>query len=210
MSFEAKTIAAFCEALASPDPTPGGGTASAEAGAVGASLVSMVIALTLSKEKYKDAEADLSPVAAEARSAGSRLRELMQDDADAYDGMVDARRLPRESDEEQIARKSAMEAAARRATEVPMETARVASNLLSRLPLVAEKGNPNAASDAGVAALLLAAAAQGALLNVGINLTSIADAVFVGEMEKETAQIQSDVERWSAQVIALVRKSFKQ
>jgi len=102
-----------------------------------------------------------------------------------------------------------MEAAARRATEIPMETARVAGGLLSRLPLVAEKGNPNASSDAGVAALLLAAAAEGALLNVGINLASIADAGFVGAMEKETARLQSDVERWSAQVIALVRKSFK-
>jgi formiminotetrahydrofolate cyclodeaminase len=123
--------------------------------------------------------------------------------------MVAARKLPKETDEERESRKRAMNAAAHRATEVPMETARIASALLSRVPLVAEKGNPNASSDAGVAALLLASAAEGALLNVGINLTSIADAAFAGQMEKETAQIQSDVERWSAQVIALVRKTFK-
>ncbi len=209
MNFESQTIARFCEGLASADPTPGGGTASAAAGALGASLVSMVIALTLSKEKYKSAEPDLAPVATEAESTGTRLRELMREDTEAYDAMVAARRLPKETDDDKAARASAMETAARRATEVPMETARAASGLLSRVALVAEKGNPNAASDAGVAALLLAASAQGALLNVGINLTSIADAVFVGEMEKETAQIQSDVERWSAQVIALVRKSFK-
>jgi formiminotetrahydrofolate cyclodeaminase len=209
MNFENQSIAEFCAALASSDPTPGGGTASAAAGAVGASLVSMVIALTLSKEKYKDAEPDLSPVAAEAEGAGRRLRELMREDAEAYDVMVAARKLPKEADQEKGTRKRAMASAARRATEVPMETARVAAGLLSRVPLVAEKGNPNAASDAGVAALLLAAAAQGALLNVGINLASIDDSAFVGEMEKETARIQSDVERWSAQVIALVRKSFK-
>jgi formiminotetrahydrofolate cyclodeaminase len=209
MNFENQSIAEFCASLASSDPTPGGGTASAAAGAIGASLVSMVIALTLSKEKYKDAEGDLMPVAAEAGHAAGRLRGLMREDAEAYDAMVAARRLPKESDQEKEIRKQAMTAAARRATEVPMETARIAAGLLSRVPLVAEKGNPNAASDAGVAALLLGAAAEGALLNVGINLGSIADASFVGEMEKETARIQSDVERWSAQVIALVRKSFK-
>ena len=209
MSFELQSFADFCAALASSDPSPGGGTGSAAAGAVGASLVSMVIALTLSKEKYREAEADLAPVAAEAEHAGRRLRDLMREDAEAYDGMVAARKLPKESDAEKEQRRIAMEAAARRATEIPMETARVAGGLLSRLPLVAEKGNPNASSDAGVAALLLAAAAEGALLNVGINLASIADAGFVGAMEKETARLQSDVERWSAQVIALVRKSFK-
>src|SRR5258706_13580252 len=139
MNFENQSIAEFCEALASSDPTPGGGTASAAAGAVGASLVSMVIALTLSKEKYKDAEPDLAPVAAEAESAGRRLRELMREDAEAYDAMVAARRLPKETDGEKAARQSAMEAAARRATEVPMETARVAAGVLSRVPLVAEK-----------------------------------------------------------------------
>ena len=119
----------------------------------------------------------------------------MQEDAEAYDAMVAARKLPKETDGEKETRKRAMAAAARRATEVPMETARVASGILSRVSLVAEKGNPNASSDAGVAALLLSAAAEGALLNVGINLTSIDDAAFAGQMEKETAQIQSDVGR---------------
>ncbi|MGH9442259.1 MAG: cyclodeaminase/cyclohydrolase family protein [Thermoanaerobaculia bacterium] len=209
MSFESQSVAEFCAALASADPTPGGGTASAAAGAIGASLVSMVIALTLSREKYRDAEPDLAPIAAEAGHASSRLLELMQEDAEAYDGMVAARRLPKETEGEQEARTRAMAAAARRATEVPMETALVAAGILSRIALVVEKGNPNASSDAGVAALLLAAAAEGALLNVGINLTSISDAAFAGEMEKETAHIQSEVERSSAQVIALVRKSFK-
>ena len=209
MNFESQTIADFCAALASADPTPGGGTASAAAGAIGASLVSMVIELTLSKEKYREAAADLAPIAAEAGQASRRLRELMREDAEAYDRMVAARRLPKETDAEKESRKAAMAAAARRATEIPMETARCAAGLLARVPLVAEKGNPNASSDAGVAALLLAAAAEGALLNVGINLASIEDAAFSGEMEKETAGIQSDVERWSAQVIALVRRSFK-
>ena len=209
MSFEERPLRELCASLASPDPTPGGGTASAAAGALGASLVSMVCALTLSKEKFRDAHEALSPVAAEAAESLSRLLRLMDLDSEAFEAMAAARRLPKETEEEKSRRAEAIQASARRAAEVPMETARAAANLLSRLPMVAEKGNPNAASDAGVAALLLAASAEGALLNVGINLSSISDASFVGEMEKETASISQEVERLRAQTIAAVRKSFK-
>jgi formiminotetrahydrofolate cyclodeaminase len=122
--------------------------------------------------------------------------------------MAAARKLPKESEAQMTARSEAMQATARHAADVPMETARCAAMLLSRVPLVAEKGNPYAASDAGVAALLLAAAAEGALLNVGINLGSIKDPAYVQTMDKETATISGDVERLRAQVIALVRKTF--
>lgn len=209
MSFDERPLKELCASLASSSPTPGGGTASAAAGAIGAALVSMVCGLTLAKEKYRDAHESLRPIAAEASETTARLARLMDLDSDAFDAMAAARRLPKETDEEKARRAEALEAAARRAAEVPMETARAAAGLLSRLPLLAEKGNPNAASDAGVAALLLAAAAEGALLNVGINLSSIEDAAFVGEMEKETALISREVERLRAQTIASVRKSFK-
>ena len=208
MSFERRTLGEFLAALASDAPTPGGGTASAAAGALGASLLSMVLALTLSKEKFATVAEELRPIAAEADRARARLTELMNDDAASYDAMVVARKLPKDTDEEKAARFEAIQRTARHAAEVPMETARCAATILSRVPLVAEKGNPNAASDAGVAALLLAAAAEGALLNVGINLGSIQDAGFVQGMEKETANLSGEIERVRAQVIALVRKSF--
>ena len=208
MNFERQAFRDFRASLASDAPTPGGGTASAAAGAMGASLLSMVLALTLSKEKFASVAGELRPIAAESDRAGERLEQLMNEDAASFDAMVAARKLPKETDEEKNARASAVEQAARHAAEVPMETARCAATLLSRVPLVAEKGNPNAASDAGVAALLLAAAAEGALLNVGINLGSIKDPAVVQAMEKETARISGDVERYRAQVIALVRKSF--
>lgn len=208
MNFENQPFGAFCSSLASADPTPGGGTASAAAGGMGASLLSMVLALTLSKEKFAAAAGDLRPIADEANRAGPRFSELMNEDAASFDAMVAARRLPKETEDQKAARSAAIETAARHAAEVPMETARCAAMLLSRIPLVAEKGNPNAASDAGVAALLLAAAAEGALLNVGINLGSIHDPAFIQAMEKETAALSGDIERLRAQVIALVRKTF--
>jgi glutamate formiminotransferase/formiminotetrahydrofolate cyclodeaminase len=208
MNFERQAFRDFRASLASDAPTPGGGTASAAAGAMGASLLSMVLGLTLSKEKFAAVADELRPIADEADRAGARLETLMNEDAASFDAMVAARKLPKETEEEKAARSEAMQAAALHAAEVPMETARCSATLLSRVPLVAEKGNPNAASDAGVAALLLAAAAEGALLNVGINLGSIKDPAAVQAMEKETAKISGDVERLRAQVIALVRKSF--
>jgi len=208
MNFESRSFREFRSSLASDAPTPGGGTASAAAGAMGASLLSMVLALTVAKEKFAAVAGELRPIAEEAERAGTRLEELMNEDAASFDAMVAARKLPKETDAERAARARAMQDAAKRAAEVPMETARCAATLLSRVPLVAEKGNPNAASDAGVAALLLASAAEGALLNVGINLGSIPDPGFVQTMEKETATLSADVERLRAQVIALVRKTF--
>ncbi len=208
MSFDRLPISDFCARLASADPTPGGGTAAAAAGALGAALVEMVCALTLGKEKFQAVHAELRPVAEEASRAGADFRALMQQDTDAFDAMMAARRLPRDTDEQKTARAAAIEASARHAAEVPMKTARTAATLLSRTPLLAEKGNPNAASDAGVAALLLAAAAEGALFNVGINLPGLADAGFVEAMEKETALLSQEIERDRAQTIALVRRSF--
>lgn len=208
MSFEEKTIRDFCAALASADPTPGGGTASAAAGALGASLVSMACELTLSREKFKDSHDALRPILAEAVEASKEFRLLMQQDADAFDAIMSARRLPRESDEEKARRQQAITDAARLATEVPMRTARLAASLLSLSPLLAEKGSPAAASDVGVAGLLLACAAEGALLNVGINLPAISDSAFVETMERETSLLTKEVERDRAQTLALVKKTF--
>jgi formiminotetrahydrofolate cyclodeaminase len=199
MSFENDSIEGFCASLASAAPTPGGGTASAAAGALGAALVSMVCELTLSKEKYRDAHEALAPIAAEAKEAGEELRRLMTEDAEAFEGIARARKMPKVTEAEQ---------AARLAADVPMRTARAATDLLDRVPLLAEKGNPNAISDAGVAALLLSAAAEGALLNVSINLPGIEDGGFVAEMERKTAELSREIERLRAQSIQLVRKTF--
>ncbi len=89
-----------------------------------------------------------------------------------------------------------------------MRTARAAVRLLAALPELAENGNPNAASDVGAAALLLDACVEGALLNVGINLSGVEDATFVSEMQKETAVLQEESRRLRSQVLAIVRKRF--
>jgi len=207
--FANDSLAGFLDALASEAPTPGGGTAAATAAAMGAALAEMVAALTLSKEKYAESHEAVRPIADAARVARRDFLALAREDAEAYDAVVAARRLPRSSEEEKAARDRAIGAANRRATEVPMRTARAAAALLGRLPLLVERGNPNAASDVGSAALLLDAATEAALLNVGINLSGVAsDAGFVAAMQQETAEIQTEAQRLRDQVLAAVRRLF--
>jgi glutamate formiminotransferase/formiminotetrahydrofolate cyclodeaminase len=206
--FSKLTLDAFLAALSSEAPTPGGGTAAAAAGAMGASLAEMVSALTLSKEKYAASHEAVRPILEAGQLARVELMNLAREDSAAYDDVVAARRLPKDTDEQKAARAHRVAVANRRAAEVPMLTARAAVRLMSALPELAEKGNPNAASDVGAAALLLDACVEGALLNVGINLSGIEDAGFVSEMQRETAVLQEQSQRLRSQVVALVRKRF--
>jgi len=165
----------FTASLASDAPAPGGGSASAAAGAAGAALLGMVARLTLGKEKYRDAWEALEPVARGADSAREKLLELVDEDTRAFDGIVAARRLPKETEGEKEARRRAIDDATVVATTVPLQTASIAGNALALVPLALEKGNPNCASDGWVAGLLLAAAVEGALANVAINLPGVSD-----------------------------------
>jgi formiminotetrahydrofolate cyclodeaminase len=135
----------------------------------------MVIRLTLGKEKFRDAWAGLEALLPALESHRLRLLELVDEDTRAYDAIVAARKLPKESDAEKAARKKAIDEATLVATTVPIQTAFFAEQALRAAVTVAGKGNPNAASDALVAALLLSAAVEGALANVRINLGGIAD-----------------------------------
>ena len=198
----------FFAELASEAPTPGGGTAAAVAGALGAALTEMVAALTLSKEKFASAHGAMRSISEAARRAREEFSKLAREDAAAYDAVVAVRRLPKETEDQKAARQEAIQAANRRATEVPMRTARLAASLLSALPELVEKGNPNALSDAGSAAILLESAVESALLNVGINLPGVSDMAFVGQMQKDTASLQVDSQRLRSQIVAAVRRTF--
>lgn len=166
----------FAAALASDAPAPGGGSAAAAGGANGAGLLAMVVRLTLGKEKYKAAWAELAPLVDRLDAARARLVELIDEDTKAFDGILAARRLPKEADADKAARQKAIDAANVLATTVPMQTAFFAHEALKTAPLVLEKGNPNAASDAWAGALAAWAAVLAALANVRINLPGVTDA----------------------------------
>jgi formiminotetrahydrofolate cyclodeaminase len=206
VNFEKLPFDELVGALASDAPTPGGGTAAALAGAMGASLAEMVAALTLAKEKYSASHDAVRPIGEAAVSARERLLRLAQEDSDSYDAVVAARRLPKDTDEQKAERSRRMAETNRLAAEVPMRTAREAAGLLAALPELAEKGNPNAASDAGAAALLLEAAVQGALLNVAINLAGTEDSGFAKQMTEESERVAREASRVREKVLAAVRK----
>lgn len=206
--FSQLSIRQFLETLSSSAPTPGGGTAAAIAGAMGAGLAEMVAALTLSREKFAPVHDAMRSISESARRAREEFLSLASEDSQAYDAVVAARKLARETEEEKETRARAIESAGRLATEVPMRTARAAAGLLATLPELVEKGNPNALSDAGSAALLLEAAAMGALLNVAINLPGISDAEFVLRMRREAEEIRSESGRLRSRILAEVEKRF--
>lgn len=164
----------FLERLSSGAPTPGGGSASAFAGAMSAALLHMVLELTAGRPQAPDDE-DLAALRTAVAGWQSELLQLAQADAAAYEAVVAARRLPRATDREAEARRVQLEAAVREAIRTPLAIARTASELLPLAERIAAVGNRNAISDVGVAGLLAAAAVRGAALNVRINLPSLPD-----------------------------------
>ncbi len=173
MSWAERSLEAFEQALASSDPTPGGGTAAAVALGQAAALVSMVASLTLQSDRWTDAHEAAEQarnVATEARSHAARLAD---EDSAAFDQVMAAFRLPKTNEAETEARREAIRSATLHAAEVPMETAELARALIDEVLIMIQRGNVNAVSDAGMASLLATAAAKGALFNVNINLDAL-------------------------------------
>jgi len=169
------TVESYLNKLASADPEPGGGSAAALAGALGAALVSMVANLTLGKEKFAAVQDDVAELKKKSEALRAELEELVTLDALAYREVAAAMKMPKDTDEQKEQRRQVMQVALKGAAEVPLKVAEAAVEV-ARLSLpAAEKGNPNAVSDAGVAVLLADAAAQSAALNARINLVWIED-----------------------------------
>jgi glutamate formiminotransferase/formiminotetrahydrofolate cyclodeaminase len=165
--------ATFLEALASGEPTPGGGSASAYGAAMAASLVAMVGRVTVGKKKYAEVEAELWPLIEEASDLLALMREAVDKDAEAFEAYMKARRLPRDTEQQKEDRIQAIRAASINAAQVPLQVARSAVQIIKLAVRSAEIGNVNAISDAGTAAHFAQAALRGAGLNVRINLLGL-------------------------------------
>jgi len=165
----------FLNALAAGTATPGGGAAGAYAGAMAAGLVAMVARLTLGKKKYAEVEAEMQEVIAAAEKLRADLTTAVADDITAFDAVMLAFKLPKDSEAELAARTEAIEKANHGATAVPLRVARDAASVLGLAAIVAEQGNVNAVSDAGSAANLALAALRAAGLNVRTNAAAVKD-----------------------------------
>ncbi len=204
MSWADKTLREFQDALASDAPTPGGGSAAGVALGQAAALAVMVSDLTLAKESCKDGWSVSKQVKETATPLLDQGLELATEDSQSFDAVVDAFRLPKQTDEQKEVRRDSIRKATLGAAEVPYRTALSALELLRLLPELAKKGNGNAASDAGVAGLLASAALKGAIFNVEINLQSLPDNYGV-EMRNQLPSLIEDGRLYSRQCMDEVR-----
>jgi methenyltetrahydrofolate cyclohydrolase len=189
-------------AFRSNEPTPGGGSASALASAVGASLLAMVAALPKARVQGPDEAGRLSAAGMQAAGLSDRLSTLMDADSDAYNLVLSAFRLPKTTEEDKRARSVRIQEALRAATEAPLEVMRECEEAIQIAAVVAAFGNRNASSDVRVAVELLTAGLRGAKLNVDVNLGSITDAAFAGNVRSEAERCLADGERQAGWAIA--------
>lgn len=197
------SIQAYLDKLASADPEPGGGSVAAQVAALGAGLVTMVTALTLGKEKYASVEDSMAEIKERSEALRGELTGFITADAEAYAQVAAAMKLPRDTDAQKKERNGVMQTALKGAAEVPLKVAEAAA-AVARLSLpAAEKGNPNAVSDAGVAVLLADAGAQSAALNVRINLAWIEDDGFKRDAWTRIEAVLSETARLRGIVLPL-------
>ncbi|MFW0858860.1 MAG: cyclodeaminase/cyclohydrolase family protein [Dehalococcoidia bacterium] len=186
-------VAEFLDELARGSPSPGGGSASALGGALAAALVAMVADVTVGKGKYKNVEDELKEVLRDATCLISRMTSLVDEDSQAFDALLAALRLPRGSAEAKEKRDTEIQQATKKAAEVPLELARRSVEVMKLAEVVVRKGNVNAISDGGVAALLGEAAFRGGVYNVKINLSSLTDETYKKAVVQELGALEEQM-----------------
>ena len=203
-----ESLSGFVASVASPSPVPGGGSIVAHVGALGAALAQMVAGLTIGKKKYAAVDAEMKEVALSAAALVSELSGLVARDATAYAAVVEAHKLPKEPAAVAALRSAAVTRALLAAAAVPLETARACVRVAELAATVAEKGNANAASDAGVAALLAEAACKGASYNVRINVASLDDKSSGTPMLEEVRALVARASEYAARATTAVERAM--
>ncbi len=183
----------FLEKTASNDPVPGGGSIAAMSAATAAALTEMVANLTVGKKKYVEVEEEMKVIAEKASNLREKLINDIDRDADSFNLVMDAFKLPKETDEEKADRSSAIQEATKKAALVPLEVAKEAFGMMEIIETVVVKGNANAVTDGAVAAMMARTAVLSALYNVKINLSSIKDETFVAEVSQQVKQLEEEV-----------------
>ncbi len=201
----------FVDDTSLDSPVPGGGSVAALMGSLAAALTSMVANLTVGKKDYEKVDAEMRSAAVSAQSLKAVMLDAVDRDSEAFGKVMAAARLPKKTDDDRAHRDRMIQEATREATLVPLTVLHHCRDLLNPLELVADKGSASSASDAGVAAHALRAAASGAFLNVLINLAALSDADIVAKTEREGSALLKVVtetcERTTRRVEERIRKA---
>ncbi len=201
-----KNLIDFANETASESPAPGGGSISAYVGALGISLGTMVANLSSHKVGWDDKVDYFSDIADEGQKLKDTLLDLVDADTHAFNKIMDAIRMPKVSDEEKVARKAAMHAATVGAIEVPLKVMKVSLDSMNILKEMAENGNPNSVSDAGVGALCARTAVEGAALNVKINCSGFDDKAYVADALAQADNMLQRAKKMEREIIEIVEK----
>ena len=192
----------FLDELASGNPTPGGGSAAAIMGAMGAALVSMVCNVTIGKKGYEGVEAEMQAVRGESERVRRRLTAMVAEDIAAFDSILAAYKLPKATDDDKARRAAAIQAGLRRATETPLDCARVCAEVIALARRASEHGYLNVISDGGVGVLAGFTGLRSAALNVYINAPALKDRAFA---DAASAELEKLVEYCSAESEAVYK-----
>ena len=200
------SVERLVDEVSSDSPAPGGGSVAALAGSLGAALTAMVGNLTVGKKGYESVSTEVMSLAERAQDLKQKLAMGVDEDTEAFAAVMDAVRLPRTTPEQQEAREKALQEAYRHAVFVPMQTARLSLEAMELALRMAEKGNRNSASDAGVAGLVARAAVEGGCLNVLINLGAMSDEPFRNAAMEEVQRLRKEAGRMAADLDAVMRR----
>jgi formiminotetrahydrofolate cyclodeaminase len=200
-----RPLATFLDELASSAPTPGGGSAAAIMGAMGAALISMVCNVTIGKKGHEAVEAEMKSVRDESEKLRLRLTSMVAEDIAAFDGLMAAYRLPKAAEEEKSRRAAAIQSSLLAATETPLACARACAEVVALSKRAGEKGFAGVISDAGVGVLAANTALRSAALNVYINTPSLKDRAFADAATAEIEKLLDTCARESELVFELVR-----
>jgi glutamate formiminotransferase/formiminotetrahydrofolate cyclodeaminase len=204
----ALTLSGFSEELAMDSPAPGGGSAAAYAGALAASLGAMVGNLSANKRGWEERQSYFSDWAVKAQEGRKELLRLVDEDTQAFNAIMEAFKLPKETDEEKKFRQEAVERATLRAIESPLRTMQVSCDLFAMLDAMVREGNPNSVSDAGVGAVLALAAVEGGWMNVMINLGGFRNKEQAATFKKEADEILTKARAEKEKIVQVVMENI--
>lgn len=203
------SIKKYLDDISSKSPTPGGGNVAAFSGAVACSLGIMVCNLTIGKKKYAEVEEEIKDISFQLESFKDKFFQLAGDDNAAFDKVMEAFKLPKETEQDKKIRSEKIENATLHAASIPSQVITVCSNVVPLIQTVANKGNQNSLSDAGVAASLLYTASQGAYLNVLINCSSLPNNQQAAELLKKSEGLFNEIQESCDDTIAIITAKLK-